>query len=404
MHALLRFTKGASALFILIASVTANAQLNTPTSAQTDTLYDNAEGMPITSIINKAKRTIDIEIYEMDDMHVIQALENAVARGVRLRIVQDGAPLGVACKIFDPLVQTDPQDCQIKKKFVAWVRQHKGSYEPYNTKALCSPTAKYCYEHGKILIADSSVALISTGNFNPSNFCDYLEKPEACNRDYTIMTRDKNVLRTLGYIFEFDLKGETYNLQQILSTPMAARITVSPFSLDPIIKFIQSAKTSIMIQNQYLNDPTMNAALIDAAKRGVKIYMQVSSVCYFQKPDAYTVDKWTRNFTAFDQAGIQSRMFTEKMKINNFPGYLHAKAILIDGNRLWVGSVNGSTQSLTVNREFGLFMTAPQTIKKFVQKFTGDFKNAYAVNWQDSLNCKYDSPALPSPSPTPARH
>lgn len=337
----------------------------------------------------------------MEDKHVLQALQNAVLRGVRLRIVQDGAPLGATCKIFEPLTQLDPAECQVKKKFVAWVRQHKGTYEPFNTKTLCSPNAKYCYEHGKILITDMSTALISTGNFNPSNFCNYLENPDACNRDYTIMTRDENVIRTLTTIFEMDMRGETYNLQQILSMPMAARMTVSPFSMDPIIKFIQSAKTSIMIQNQYLNDPAMNTALIDAAKRGVKVYIQVSSVCYFAKPDAYTTERWTKNFTAFDQAGIQSRMFTEKMKINKYPGYLHAKAILVDGNRLWVGSVNGSTQSLTVNREYGLFMLEPQTIKKFTQKFTQDFKHQFAVNWQDSLNCKYDSPA-PAPSPSPA--
>jgi cardiolipin synthase len=366
--------------------------------AQTDFLYDNSEGSPLLPVIEKAQKSIDIEIYEMENLNVLEALQKAVKRGVKLRVVKDGTPVNAECLVFNEPSDTDDENCQAQKKFVKWVQTNQGVYVPFNKKTLCSPDAKQCFEHGKLLIADQRLALISTGNYNASSFCDMSQNARACNRDYTILTKDPAAVKTLSTVFEHDLRGETYDLKRIVQSPHAERLTISPYARDPLIDAIDSAKSSILIQNQYLFDPNLNESLIRAAKRGVKVFVNVSSVCYFKRPDDFTRDRWTKVFSAFDEAGIQSRMFTQKMTIKNMPGYLHAKMLLVDGTRLWVGSVNGSTQALNFNREFGLFTGEPNAIKKFSHKFSADFKHSLSESWQESLECKHDNPpSTPNP-------
>ena len=124
-----------------------------------------------------------------------------------------------------------------------------------------------------------------------------------------------------------------------------------------------------------------------AANRGVHVEVTVSSACSFGKPSPSEVRTLTSIFTAFDQAGITSTMFTKNIKINGIAGYLHAKAIVIDGKHAWMGSVNGSTQALTRNREFGIFFDTLNDVSKLSQILTSDHSDLNGESWQDSLNC-----------------
>lgn len=240
--------------------------------------------------------------------------------------------------------------------------------------------------------------MLSTGNFNPTNLCN----PEGtsqgelstCNRDFSVISTDPQVIYLLNEIFEQDFKGAAYDLLSILARPEARKITVSPHSLNPILSFIASAKSSIEIENQYLRNAEMNQALIEAARRGVKIRLLVNSICIFNRPDpvrdADAIKQWTRTFTAFDQAGIQSRNFTRKIQIAGRSGYLHSKVIVVDQKRAWVGSVNGSTQALTQNREFGIFIDDLSQVQKLRKIVLSDFQEPNTESWKESLNCAKD--------------
>ena len=138
----------------------------------------------------------------------------------------------------------------------------------------------------------------------------------------------------------------------------------------------------------------MNDELMAASKRGVKVFIVVSSACSFGKPDptsdANAISLWQNTFKAFDSAGIKSRIFTKQIPINGHSGYLHAKAIVVDGAQAWVGSVNGSTQALTLNREYGIFLTDPKEVAKLTSFIVYDFNHPNTESWQESLLCKKD--------------
>lgn len=358
--------------------------------------YENSKNALITDLINQAKSTLEIEIYEMDDPKVIASIRNAVKRGVMVRIVKEPRPVGSACRVFESEVSdlelSASSSCANQQRLVSEVNQSGGQYLPFTKPALCGGDATHhCLEHGKLLIVDSSVALISSGNFNTTNLCDLDYSPSKCNRDYSYITDDIHTVRSLQKIVESDLIGKPYDVSTRVNSRAREKLTVGPDALNPLLKFIQSAKRSILIENQYLKDPTLNSALITAAKRGINVQIVLASVCSFGRPKENEAKRLTALFKSFDKAGIRIKMFNKNISINGLPGYLHAKAILVDEHRAWMGSVNGSTQALTLNREFGIFFDDPTDVKKLESAILGDFNHPNAETWQSSMDCaEYD--------------
>ncbi len=381
-------------VFCLIAiSLTANA-------ASTETFYENASGSPLFKLLDSAKTSIDIEIYEIQDTRVHDAVYRALKRGVKVRIVQESEALMSGCKIFDQIYARDPSECKVQKNFVQKVQSLGGFYVPYEYQYFCSE-GKHggCLQHGKMVLIDGKKAMLSTGNFNPTNLCDPDGLVEGvltrCNRDFSVVSTDPNVVAALYTVFNSDFARKAYDLPKILKNKAALKVTVSPYSLNPILQYIASAKKSILIENQYLKNPEMNEALMVAAKKGIKVFIVVNSACAFGRLDPKSTDInqinfWKDLYKAFDQAGVKSRMFTKSISIKGYQGYLHSKAIVVDGVSAWVGSVNGSTQALTQNREFGIFMNDQTEVKKLVDIIISDFNHPNSESWQEGIVCKKD--------------
>ena len=73
-----------------------------------------------------------------------------------------------------------------------------GTYIPFEKSQLCADPAKPCFEHGKMVITDRSVAMVSSGNFNSTNLCDLALSPSRCNRDYSIVEHDTAIVDLLA--------------------------------------------------------------------------------------------------------------------------------------------------------------------------------------------------------------
>lgn len=368
-------------------------------AAATETFFENSSSAPIIPFLQSAKTSIDIEIYEIKDTIVQNAVLAAIDRGVKVRVIQESESVGSNCPVFDKVYGHDPADCRVQKEFIQKVRAKGGLYIPFAFDQFCGAGRYRCLEHGKMIIVDQNRVMISTGNFNPTNLCDSQGVPAGmnlsrCNRDYSIISTDQNVISTFLSVFEGDFKSKAYDLPKILSAPQAGKVTVSPYSLSPLVQFIRSAKKSILVQNQYMKNTELNEALIAAAKSGVKVFVMVNSICTFNKPDPVrdqvAIDLWKNTFKSFDAAGIQSRNFTKQISIKGYQGYLHSKAIVVDGSRAWVGSVNGSTMATSQNREFGVFMNDVNEVQKLANFIANDFNDSHTESWQESLICLKD--------------
>lgn len=387
---------------------------------------------PVVAVIQKATKTLDIEIYMITDFDVRKAIRSALQRNVRVRLIKEPAAIGEGCPYFYPIRgekdkitgyrlagveepipppkkrrnapgKPVDQDCVDQRQMLQEIVLGGGTVVEFKKPELCGKGGTNCVEHGKMVISDERYVLLSSGNFNSSNLCNLKPSPisgkvtQKCNRDYSYIldakqsNADADSVRLLKTVFENDLQQKNYDLYGILkASPAQERITVSPYSMDPLLEFIRSAKKSVIVQNQYIKDPTLQETLLEVAKRGIKVELSLASLCSFGKPKANAAKKAAEVFGAFDNAGILSTFFTAQNRINGKTGYMHAKAILVDGERAWMGSVNGSTQALTDNREFGIFFDEPQSVQALRRVLEKDLSQPGNETWQESLQCKKD--------------
>ena len=362
----------------------------------------NAEDDPVAKVLALAEESLDIEIYKMTDPDTHALLRKALdhkPNPIRVRVIKDPGVVGEFCRYFEPGSSRDAADCQDQKNLVAEIRASPGGeFVPFNKKELCKGRTKKgrptnCFEHGKMILIDGKHALLSTGNFDVTNSCNLKQNPRVCNRDFSYITSDPEVVKTLGDIFENDLAGQWYDVETYLTESISEKLTISPFSLEPLVAFINRAQKSIRIENQYLKEKTINDALKDRAAEGVKVQVMVSSLCSSGKPKNARSSRAL--FQEFEDAGIPVRMFTGSMKIKEKPGYLHAKAIVIDDAYAWIGSINGSAMSLTANREFGIFFDKPADVERLIKILDADYSDPQSETWEESLKCRKD-PYIPA--------
>lgn len=366
------------------------APLRTGETPHMEGVYDHAEdGSPVLRMIESAESSIDIEIYELNDPTVRKALTKAVQRGVPTRIVIEPAPVGV-CNSFLPPTPENNEACHKRREVINELTSAGVKVVPFN-KELCGGGVRNCFQHGKMLLVDRKAALISTGNFNSSSFCNEEGNPTKCNRDYSVVTRDSDVIMALHNIFERDFAATPYDINQLVTPGVRAKLSVSPVAEPDLIGLINSAQQTLQIQAQYLKEPELNAAIQKAAQRGVKVEATMASTCAFSRyPKESTKLSLQQFYNPMLQAGVNMRFFTEANRINGKRAYMHAKVFLADDARMWIGSINGSTRSTEANREFGLFLRRPEWIAKIKQILAKDLNSSGNEDFMSNLDCVKD--------------
>ncbi len=379
-------------------------------------------------------KSADIEIYTMNDKDALDAIRRAFARGVVIRIIKDPTPMQDTCPVFpdDVTVKTggttlqtllngkaaaeanmspkDKANCADQRKLVAEINaknKNGSAYIPFDKTQLCSDAA-HCFEHGKLALFNANpavnkdqllhgaTALISTGNFDITNFCNEHFDPKRCNRDYNKVENDPKVTVPLEAIFEHDFKGKSYDLKGLLDKMNPeGKVTVSPFARAPILDFLKHAKSSIYMEEQYLKDGQINEALQEAAARGVAIVISVADPCTFGPMNSSAAKKFDDTYSAFDNvcAGnsqsscvpIKSHLFMANQTINGRPGYMHAKGIVVDKKFVWLGSTNCSENAFDNNREFGEFDDKSDLVLKTLLQMNADFNGG--APWQEFRRC-----------------
>lgn len=357
-------------------------------------LFNNSDKVIAFDLLKVAKKTIDIEIYEMKDPTFRDLLVKALKRGVKVRIVKDSRTVADTCDELSEPSEQDKPVCAEEKAYVKTLLGLGAKYVYFNKQKLCAEEGKVgCYQHGKMIITDNKYLLLSSGNFNSSSFCNLSIKPKPsnCNRDYSYVTKNKKVIEFLKSVLEKDISGDRWNMKSDIANGHPA-VTVSPYLRPRLVSLIRSAKKSITVQNQYLEEPEVNQALVDKAQEGVEVKVMVSDFCNFGKPAASKKKKSQEIYSQFDTAGIQTRVFMPSMKINDRAGYLHSKAIVIDKKIAWIGSTNGSVGSMTKNREFGIIFKTKKAVRKLLGIMDNDFSHPKALTWERSLACEKVAP------------
>jgi phosphatidylserine/phosphatidylglycerophosphate/cardiolipin synthase-like enzyme len=180
----------------------------------------------------------------------------------------------------------------------------------------------------------------------------------ATNREYAILDTHAEDTTAVAAIFQADWD----RTQPVVNN---ANLVISPTnSRAKLTGLIDSARTTLMIEQEEMDDPGVEDQLIAAAQRGVQINVTLAVFSDSASSPSEDVQRL--------RAGGVGVRYSHTL-------YMHAKLILVDGQRAFVGSQNFSAVSLDANRAVGVIVADQTVIAQLASVAQGDWDTAQAA-------------------------
>ena len=275
---------------------------------------------PILAELAAAERSIDLEVYLLSDDQIIDALIDAADRGVRVRVLLEEHPFGGSGRNPDTFDRLQANGVEVR-----W----------------SNPVFRF--SHVKMFVIDDEAAIVMNLNLSRSAFTD--------NREFAAITTRTAEVRQAAEIFSADWDR--------LDEPEPGPLIISPTdSRSRMIDLIGNATTTVDIYAEVVRDGDVMDALIDAEADGADVRLLMS-------PDYADNDRGESERARLAAAGVDVR-FARGV-------YIHAKAIIIDSDTVWLGSQNFTSTSLDQNREVGIVIDDTTNVARVSAVFEADF-------------------------------
>ncbi|MBI3535711.1 MAG: hypothetical protein HY072_09545 [Deltaproteobacteria bacterium] len=178
-----------------------------------------------------------------------------------------------------------------------------------------------------------------------------------------------------------------------------AALITSPNALDDLVSLIDSAREHLELEFMSLPSTWLKSsgtriqspivsALIAAAKRGVEVKVLLNNEWVFspkQPPNAPPKPNM-----------VTAQLLQAYAKCYNFPiaakivdekalgiTYIHNKGMLIDSEKAFINSINGTQNSVVANREVGVVLESPDAANYY--------EKAFQIDWEKSASIKPSS-------------
>lgn len=257
---------------------------------------------PVLDLIAGARSSVWMEMYLLTDGRAVGALADRARAGCDVRVILEPAPY-----LDEAANQAAFTELTAAGVRVRWA------------------TPRFSYTHAKALIVDRARLAVMTLNLTGAGL--------GGNREYAAVDDDAADVAAAEAVFTADEIGAV--------AAAAGRLVTSPdASRAALAGLIEEASASLSIETEELTDPAIVGALLDARARGVAI-----TLVWPGPPDGGTA------FTTLAAAGATVRAVSDPA--------IHAKVVVADGRRLYLGSANFTPTSLDRNRELGLRLDDP---------------------------------------------
>ena len=288
---------------------------------------------PILQAINAARSQIRLGICNISDPQIGDALAAAATRGVNVQVIVD---------------QADYHAKPAEQAEVAFLLAHHVAVH------LSNPVFPQSFE--KDLIIDQSRIVIMTMCLIPETFQD--------TRDDGLILANRAVIREATSVFDNDWAFSAppgqptppYNPTPPLRVPIL--IWGPPDATAKLSQLIQTARRTLDVTTELLDNPYLEGQLISAAHRGV----QVRLICPSNTREG------TSNATAIrllTSEGVGVRVTPELSPPPDAPPYMHAKTIIVDGRIAYLGSIDIQTIEATQDRELGVLFEQRALVAQF---------------------------------------
>ena len=267
---------------------------------------------PIYGLINGAKSSVDLTMYELIDPTAENDLAAAAKRGVDVRVILDAH--------LEKSRNTATYD---------FLRAHR-------VHVTWAPSGMTY--HQKTLTVDDKTSVIMTLNMTSQDY--------AGTRDFAVIDTSKADVAAVVATFNADFAHKQ------TTPPDGADLVWSPTNAQAaILAVIGAARHTLAVENEEMDDPVITSALEAAARRGVDVTITMTAE-----------SEWDSAFSALVKAGAHVRTYKDSTTVL----YIHAKAVVADAGssdeQMFVGSENFSAASLRRNRELGIRTTNKSVI------------------------------------------
>jgi cardiolipin synthase len=284
-----------------------------------------AGSAPFIRLIDGARTSIELTMYELFDREVEHALGGAAHRGVDVRVLLNGGYYSGHETTNAPAYR--------------YLASH-GVHVRY------APTY-FALTHQKTLTVDGRESAIMTLNFDglyPST------------RDYAVLDSQPADVAAIVAAFDAD-----YARHRVTASAGTGDLVWSPGAAATVISLIGAATHSIDVENEEMAYAPARTALCAAARRGVAVRLVMT----------YATE-WRRDFTQLQRCGVVVHLYHGQRY------YIHAKLLIVDDGLALVSSQNLSTGSLQHNRELGITLRARLLVSQLAADFSADYRGAQA--------------------------
>ena len=334
--------------------------------------------------IDGATTSLHVHMYQLQEVHLVEAMINAQNRGVDVNVVLDYG---------DNWWSEFALDTQ---RGMATSLLAAGVDVKWFGDAGENP---YAYIHSKVGVRDSESVWIGSGNWKSSS---HPAPGEAGNRDWGVLVADEGLATMVLNHLVFDENAARTHVTPVQASDapsgwsmpasgaivgetataiegdFEANLLVCPDNcIDEIVDVLDEADTEILLSLQYLDtdwswgwgDNPILEALEDAAARDVRLRLMLNGA-YLDEDIQSAVDLFNEewNFTkGYDTSAIV-------MSSDDTVTKLHNKGIIVDGEHVLVSSINWGDSALVRNREMGLLISSPTVAQVYMDSWHDDWQ------------------------------
>ncbi len=309
--------------------------------------------------------------YTLTSERVVRELVAATRRGVRVRVLVDGAPVGGVSRA----------------EAHALDRLRAAGVE---VRLVGGPRARYDFHHPKYAVADDR-AVVLTENWKPAG------TGGNGSRGWGIVTRDAETAAALAETFRADFgargarpwpevrpRDGSFEPSSPANASYPTRFHAQSVSVDSVevlvapdnaeravVHRIDAADESIRVLQATAGSPDQPfvRALVRAARRGVRVRVLLNGAWYAREENRAVVRALDER-AAGEGLDLEAKLAEPRGRY----GKVHAKGVVIDGETVVVGSMNWNNHSARENREVALALRSEGAARYFGRVFRADWR------------------------------
>jgi cardiolipin synthase A/B len=332
--------------------------------------------------INQASDEVLLNVYELSSPAIGGLLTAAQARGVDVKILVEGGPVGGISQEENEVIRN------LSKNGI-----------PVNVMVSSdNAPAPYRYDHAKYLVIDRRAILLTSENFGYTGF-----PPSGMtgNRGWGVYIDDPGLAEYFSTVFMTDNNGESIqvyegsagNPESVPSGKYIAEFepehfvvaavhpVIAPDTSSQITDLINSADKSIEIEQAYITNETSStlnpylSAAINASRRGVHVRVLLDSY-WFNIEDEKDNDEMAALINRIGSSeNIPLEAKCVDLTINKIEK-IHNKGVIVDDHHVLVSSINWNSVSPNFNREAGVIIDDPNVGRYFLDVFEDDWSSS----------------------------